>query len=164
MCGKTSLETPPGPTIYVNYRQRPQATYHFTTVLRSQTEPGAVISSARQIVRRLDSNLPPDFSTFPQVLSNSLKARRFNLTLVGIFAAAACTGPGGTLRGDGLCSHPEDRRVWVANSVGGISGQHPAPGAGAGNRNCDDRRGDRTGGSAGAHSNPAVAAVRIERD
>jgi predicted permease len=84
-----SLETPPGPTIYVNYRQRPQATYHFTAVLRSQTEPGAVISSARQIVRRLDSNLPPDFSTFPQVLSNSLKARRFNLTLVGIFAATA---------------------------------------------------------------------------
>ena len=84
-----SLEAPPTPTIYVNYRQRPQATYHFTAVLRSQTEPAAVISSARQIVRRLDPNVPPDFSTFTQVLSNSLKARRFNLTLLGVFAGTA---------------------------------------------------------------------------
>ena len=57
-----SLEAPPSPTIYVNYRQRPQATYHFTAVLRSQTEPAAVISSARQIVRGLDPNVPPDFT------------------------------------------------------------------------------------------------------
>ena len=84
-----SLEAPPTPTIYVNYRQRPQATYHFTAVLRSQTEPAAVISSARQIVRRLDPNVPPDFSTFTQVLSNSLKTRRFNLTLLGVFAVTA---------------------------------------------------------------------------
>ena len=84
-----SLETPPSPTIYVNYRQRPQATYHFTAVLRSKSEPAAVISSARQIVRRLDPNVPPGFNTFTQVLSNSLKARRFNLTLVGVFAGTA---------------------------------------------------------------------------
>ena len=84
-----SLETPPSPTIYVNYRQRPQATYHFTAVLCSESEPAAVISSARQIVRTLDPNVPPDFSTFTQVLSNSLQGRRFNLTLVGVFACAA---------------------------------------------------------------------------
>ena len=84
-----SVETPPGPTIYVNYRQRPQATYHFTAVVRSETDPASVISSARQIVRTLDPNVPPSFSTFTQVLSNSLKARRFNLTLVGVFASTA---------------------------------------------------------------------------
>jgi putative ABC transport system permease protein len=84
-----SVETPPGPTIYVNYRQRPQATHHFTAVVRSETDPASVISSARQIVHGLDPSLPPTFSTFTQVLSNSLKARRFNLTLLGVFAGAA---------------------------------------------------------------------------
>jgi putative ABC transport system permease protein len=84
-----SVETPPGPTIYVNYRQRPQATYHFTAVVRSETDPASVTSSARQIVRTLDPNVPPSFSTFTQVLSNSLKARRFNLMMVGVFASTA---------------------------------------------------------------------------
>ena len=84
-----SVETPPGPTIYVNYRQRPQATYHFTAVIRSETDPATLISSARQIVRRLDPSIPPGFNTFTQVLSNSLKARRFNLTLVSLFAGTA---------------------------------------------------------------------------
>jgi putative ABC transport system permease protein len=84
-----SVETPPGPTIYVNYRQRPQATYHFTAVVRSETDAASVISSARQIVRTLDPNVPPSFNTFTQVLSNSLKTRRFNLTLVGVFAGTA---------------------------------------------------------------------------
>ncbi len=68
-----SVETTPSPTIYVNYRQRPQATYHFTAVVRSQTDPAAVIRSARQIVHGLDPNIPPTFNTFTQVLSNSHK-------------------------------------------------------------------------------------------
>jgi len=86
---ENNLETPPSPTIYVNYRQRPQATYHFTAVWRSQAEPAAVISSARQILRRLDPAVPPDFTTFTEVLSKSLQTRRFNLTLVGVFAGTA---------------------------------------------------------------------------
>ena len=84
-----SVETPPGPTIYVNYQQRPQATYHFTAVVLSDADPTSIISSARQIVHRLDPDVPPSFGTFNQVLSNSLKARRFNLTLVGVFAGTA---------------------------------------------------------------------------
>jgi putative ABC transport system permease protein len=84
-----SVETPPIPTIYVNYQQRPQATYHFTTVLRSDADPNSIISSARKIVHSLDPDVPPNFGTFNQVLSNSLKARRFNLTLVSVFAGTA---------------------------------------------------------------------------
>ena len=34
-------------------------------------------------------SVPPSFGTFTQVLSNSLKARRFNLSLVGVFAVTA---------------------------------------------------------------------------
>jgi predicted permease len=84
-----SLEARPRPTIYVNYRQRPQTTYRFTLVLHTEAEPAAVFSAARQIVRDLDPNVPPSFSTFTEVFSASLKTRRFSLTLVGVFAATA---------------------------------------------------------------------------
>jgi putative ABC transport system permease protein len=84
-----SLEKPPGPTIYVNYRQRPEATYHFTVLVRMGGDPSAVIASARAIVREIDPSVPPTFGTFTQVLASSLKSRRFNLLLVGAFGAAA---------------------------------------------------------------------------
>lgn len=63
--------------------------HHFTAVVRSETDSASVIPSVRRIVRTLDPSVPPTFSTFTQVLSNSLKARGFNLTLVGVFAGAA---------------------------------------------------------------------------
>jgi len=84
-----SLEARPRPTIYVDYRQRPQATGSFTLVLRTEAEPAVVFSVAREIVRGLDPNVPPSFNTFTEVFSASLKTRRFNLTLVGVFAATA---------------------------------------------------------------------------
>ena len=83
------MEKPPGPTIYVNYRQRPQATYHFTILMRSGADPSTVIASARAIVREIDPTVPPTFGIFTQVLATSLKSRRFNLLLVGAFGAAA---------------------------------------------------------------------------
>ncbi len=86
---ETSVETPPAPTVYVNYRQRPEATHRFTAVMRTDTDAATVISQARSIVRELDPNLPPEFSTFAQVFSTSLKSRRFSLTLVGAFAGTA---------------------------------------------------------------------------
>jgi ABC-type antimicrobial peptide transport system permease subunit len=84
-----TLEAAPAPTIYVNIRQRPQHTYAFTAVLRTDADPTSVISAARQLVRELDPNIPPSFRTFLQIFSASLMTRRFNLTLVGVFAASA---------------------------------------------------------------------------
>jgi len=87
-----SLERRPNPTIYVDYRQRPQAmnaTGSFTVVMRTVADPSIVSSAARQIVRGLDPNVPPNFSTFTEVFSASLMTRRFNLTLVGVFAVTA---------------------------------------------------------------------------
>ena len=84
-----TLEAPAPPTIYVNYRQRPQATFRWTVVLRTDVAPAAVLRAAQEIVRKLDPNIPPSSGTFTQVVSASLKARRFNLTLVGVFALAA---------------------------------------------------------------------------
>ncbi len=84
-----SLEAPPSPTIYVNYRQRPQATQHFTAVMRTQADPALVISAAQEIVRTLDPNVPPTFTTLTQLFASSLKSRRFKLILVGAFAGTA---------------------------------------------------------------------------
>jgi len=84
-----SVEHPPRPTIYVNYRQRPQGTHQFSVVIRSSAAPDAILPEARKIVRELDANVPPSFNTFDRVFAASLNTRRFNLMLVGLFAVAA---------------------------------------------------------------------------
>ena len=84
-----SLEKPPRPTVYVNYRQRPQATYHFSAVVRTAGDPASVIASARKIVRELDPDVPPSTSSFTTIFAASTSGRRFNLVLFGIFAGTA---------------------------------------------------------------------------
>ena len=85
----STLEAPARPTVYVNYRQRPQATSNFNIVVRASGQSSAVFSAAREIVRSLDPDISPRFSTLSQVYSASLESRRFSLTLVGIFSATA---------------------------------------------------------------------------
>src|SRR5204863_401223 len=84
-----SLEAPPSPTVYVNYRQRPQSSDLFTIVMRTSLPPEGVISTAREIVHSVDPDVPPQFRTFAQVFISSLATRRFNLTLILAFAGAA---------------------------------------------------------------------------
>src|SRR5271154_1261168 len=77
-----SVELAPRPTIYVDYRQRPQATTHFTIVLQTAADVPAVISASREVLRDLDPNIPPRFSTLPQIVSSAMDTRRFSLILV----------------------------------------------------------------------------------
>jgi len=84
-----SLESAPRPTIYVDYRQRPVGAQRFTIVMLAPGKPDAVFSSAREIVRSLDPEVPPRFSSFSNTFAASLGARRFSLLLVGIFSATA---------------------------------------------------------------------------
>ena len=84
-----AVETVPRPTIYVNYRQRPQAVRQFYLVMRTSGRPDAVISAARGILRNLDPNMLPRFRTLSEIFSSSLEARRFSLILVGIFSLTA---------------------------------------------------------------------------
>lgn len=86
---ESNLETPPRPTIYVNYRQRPQRTSQFSVVIRSGSDPASVIASARKIIHDLDPEVPPSTNTFATIFAASTNARRFNLVLIGIFAGAA---------------------------------------------------------------------------
>ena len=86
-----NLERQPRPTIYVSYRQRPHGTSHFTAVVRTSQDPGMIQTAARKILADLDPNVPPRIKTFQQVFDASLTTRRFNLAMIGIFAAAALT-------------------------------------------------------------------------
>jgi ABC-type antimicrobial peptide transport system permease subunit len=73
----------------VNYRQRPQRADTFIAVLRTTTLPASIIPAAREIIRNIDPDAAPKFSSFAQVFSSSLAARNFNLDLVLAFAGAA---------------------------------------------------------------------------
>jgi putative ABC transport system permease protein len=84
-----SLEWAPRSTVYVNYRQRPRETSEFSIVLRTTADPAAIFDSARRILAELDPTVPPKFSSLDEIFSESLNSRRFNLTLVGVFAGAA---------------------------------------------------------------------------
>jgi predicted permease len=83
------LETAHRPTIYVDYRQRPAAAGRFTVVARTDADPAGAMAAARDIIRALDPTVPPRFRTFAAAVSASLGQRRFDLTLVGMFAGTA---------------------------------------------------------------------------
>lgn len=84
-----SLEKPPEPTVYVDYTQRLRGGRDFTVVVRAATPPGVLLNDGRRILHELAPDVAPRFQTFQDVFSASLNARRFNLVLVGVFAASA---------------------------------------------------------------------------
>jgi predicted permease len=81
------LEQPARPTVYVNLMQRPR--FQVTVVMRSSADPRSITSPARAVLRELAPDVPPRFRTFAQIYSASLGSRRFNLTLVAVFAGTA---------------------------------------------------------------------------
>ena len=86
-----NLERPAEPTLYGYSLQRPQwwQVARLAIVVRSQTDPQTLIPSLRTTVHDLRSDAPTSFSTLKQVFSDSFNARRFSLTLFGVFAGVA---------------------------------------------------------------------------
>jgi predicted permease len=81
------LDQPARPTLYVNLIQRPR--FSFTVVVRSNADPGAIATAARGVLREVAPGVAPRVRTFAEIYSASLGARRFNVTLVAVFAGAA---------------------------------------------------------------------------
>ena len=81
------LDRPPRPTVYVDLFQRPRSAMTLTMLTDADTQ--TVASSARQILRDLDPEIPTKFRTFSEVYSASLGSRRFNLVLIGFFGVTA---------------------------------------------------------------------------
>jgi predicted permease len=84
-----SLEKPPDPIVYVDYRQRLRGERDFTVVMRGAVPLEVMLASARRIIHELGPDMAPRFQTFQDVFTASLDTRRFNLTLVGAFAVSA---------------------------------------------------------------------------
>jgi predicted permease len=76
-------------TVYVSSLQRPGRTADFSIVVRSQSDPAALIPVLRQTVEAMNSELPVNFRTLERIFSSSLDSRRFSLVIFGVFAAAA---------------------------------------------------------------------------
>jgi putative ABC transport system permease protein len=76
------------PTVYANSLQRPPSS-SMSVVVRARVAPAALVTSMRQVVRSLDSQLPVNFKTLDQVFASSLDQRRFSLVVFGVFGAVA---------------------------------------------------------------------------
>jgi putative ABC transport system permease protein len=68
-----------------------QSTYPFTTLaIRAKSDPAALANTIRREVEALDRNQPLlDVGTMEKVVSDSVADRRFQMTLLAIFAAVA---------------------------------------------------------------------------
>lgn len=88
----TSLDGGVDPAIYVPQEQNtwPQALRISSFVIRTTVEPRGLIPSIRKELHSIDSSLPvTQLQTMEEIMHNSLAQRRFNLTLLMIFAAVA---------------------------------------------------------------------------
>lgn len=81
------LEQAPRPTLYVNLLQRPR--FSATVVMRSSADVQAIVSDARVVLKNVAPDVAPRFRTFGEIYVASLSARRFNLTLIAVFAGTA---------------------------------------------------------------------------
>jgi putative ABC transport system permease protein len=80
-------DKPSDSMVYVNLFQR--AFPAMTLTMLSDADAQQVTSASRQILHEMNPEIPPRFRTFPQIYSESLGSRRFNLVLIGFFAVIA---------------------------------------------------------------------------
>ncbi len=81
-----SPETLPGPIFYGYYQQRPTSR---VSVVVKAASPSALAGQARQIVRRVDPEVPLQIRTVEDAFDRALAGRRFSLLLIGVFSACA---------------------------------------------------------------------------
>jgi predicted permease len=82
------LSAAPWPTVYWPY---PELAYsQMTVVVRTETDPLALVSAARQTVESMDKDEPiSNIATMDQLISDSVARSRFTAVLLAVFAALA---------------------------------------------------------------------------
>ena len=84
----TSIEQTPVNMLYIPLWQRPQN--YSSILIRTAMDPKSIASAVRAAVWSVDSDVPvPQERTLEQMMSESLARRRFQMTLVVLFAMAA---------------------------------------------------------------------------
>ena len=83
-----SLNKTPSLTVYIPYWQRLQN--GVSLVVRTSIDPLAASSAIRAAIRQVDREIPvPAFRTMEEIVAESVAQRRFQMSLVLLFAAAA---------------------------------------------------------------------------
>ena len=77
---------PPGPELYMAYRQHPYHANDLHIVVRAQ---GDISAAARQTIARIDSGIPLKISTLEQFHSDAVAMPRFRTLLLIVFAGLA---------------------------------------------------------------------------
>jgi putative ABC transport system permease protein len=84
------LDLPELPGMYSPYTQAPPWKRWMTLVARTQSEPAAMTQAIKQQVWKVDSQLPVSkVLTMDEVAATSFAARRFNMSLLALFAVLA---------------------------------------------------------------------------
>jgi putative ABC transport system permease protein len=80
-----------GGAIYTHYLQRSGGggIAAFTWVLHTTIQPPSLIPAIREVVRSIDPEVAPKFQTLEENFQSTTASRRFNLTLLGVFAGMA---------------------------------------------------------------------------
>ncbi|HEY3928959.1 MAG TPA: ABC transporter permease [Candidatus Koribacter sp.] len=89
----SGLNQPVDPAVYSPYSQNDEAWRRWMTlVIKSQTPSAALVEDVKKQVWSLDSQIPlSDIQSMDDLLAVSVAEQRFNLLLLGIFAALAVT-------------------------------------------------------------------------
>lgn len=83
------LDARPGAEAYIPYRHHPWL-FRFTVLVRTAGDPRSAVPGFRRMLADIDPTQPMfDVTTLEQALAESITPRRFNLILLGTFAAAA---------------------------------------------------------------------------
>jgi len=86
----SGLHVEPRPQMYRPEEQAPSAS--MAVVLRSPGNPESLATAARAVVHEVDRDQPvSNVRTLDQLVADSVAGRRFNLLLLGLFAALALT-------------------------------------------------------------------------
>jgi putative ABC transport system permease protein len=85
----TGLDKAPALTVYLPYWQR-RAFGGPALAVRTAMDPAAISTAIREAIRRIDAELPvPQFQTMEQIVDESVAQRRFQMSLILLFAVAA---------------------------------------------------------------------------
>ena len=84
----SSLSRPPSATVYIPYWRRNYG--NISLAVRTAIPPAAAATALRSVIRALDSQMPvPPMRTMDDLVAESVAPRRFQMTLVLLFAGAA---------------------------------------------------------------------------
>jgi predicted permease len=86
-----TLDREAQPTVYAFSLQRPQwwQVSRLAIVVRTQTDPQALIPALRAAAQGLRADAPTSFTTLDKVFSSALDSHRFSLVIFGVFAMTA---------------------------------------------------------------------------